>query len=163
MPVNFEVYLICLCLIKLHEIKWKQKWMVKYKRKQVLSLNSHLLIKQLRSRHTLLNSVRSNLKRSFSERWLLTMDCKRWASWYASTVSFLSLIRTLSTGCGLLYTACSIGIQEKQNNLFFYETQLLNRKTHLHWLYTVSQFLGIFIPELLWFYPIPQSQSSCAA
>lgn len=50
---------------------------------------------------------------------LLTIDCRRWASWYASTVSFLSLIRTLSTGCGLLYTACSIGIQKKENSLLF--------------------------------------------
>lgn len=38
-----------------------------------------------------------------------TMDCRRWASWYASTVSLPSLQRLLSAGWGRLYTACSAG------------------------------------------------------
>ena len=78
-----------------------------------------LFVKSLvRRKHTLLNRARSNLKRSLTKGWLLTIDCSRCASWYASTVSFRSLTRTLSTGCGLLYTACSIGIQEKQSIIF---------------------------------------------
>lgn len=39
---------------------------------------------------------------------------------------------------------------EKTKQSIFLRIHVLDRKTHLYWLY-------IFIPELLWFYPVPQS------
>lgn len=105
----------------------------------------------MRSRHTLLNRVRSNLEKSFSEKG----DCLPWTANAGQVGKLLLYLFCLWFVSYQLVVACYkqpvlLEFRKNKTIYFFYETHLLNKKTHLHWLYTlISKFLYTWASVIL--------------
>lgn len=95
----------------------------------------------VKSRHTLLNRVKSNLERSVSERG----DCLPWIADAGQVDMLLLYLFCLWFVLYQLVVACYIQpvlLEFRENKTLFFHS--LKRETHLHWLYIVSQFRSFF-------------------